>query len=83
MRHLFNIRIHPAVIVSSLIFWFALYLIIYALIMVYYINKMMTGDNTVRVDEVTVTGGVVILNRRVIKPRFSKYIGDSLQISKR
>lgn len=59
MKHLFNIKVHPFIIVMFLspLFWFLLVILIYGLLMFYWIHKMFfVTDNHVNTHEAIVTG---------------------------
>lgn len=67
-----NLKLHPAVILSSVAFWFALYLGIYIFLVCYFIHKMTTDPN-IRVDEGATAYILVRANGKIYRCKIKKY----------
>lgn len=71
---LLNTKIQPALIVSSVLFWFVLFVAIYILLMLYWIHKMFfSGEKNVTKHEAGVTAAGVYTTKLIYRTRLRRY----------
>lgn len=71
MKTLLSTRLHPALIVSSVFFWFVVVVLIYAFLMLYWIHKIFfVEDKNVNVYD----GGSTIVIHKIGKTIYRKQL---------
>lgn len=74
LAKLFNLRLHPAAILTSVLFWAIVVLLIYIGLMYYWIQKMFfSPDKPVSTSEFVGTSGAVYAARTIFKKKLSQY----------
>lgn len=71
MKH---IHLHPAVILTSVIFWAVLVVIIYAAVMLYFFGKMFSANDTVHVNEAVGTVVILRINRHIYRRKVKPFV---------
>lgn len=74
MKTILNTRLHPALILTSVFFWFIVILLIYAGLMYYWIHKMFfVEDKQVRANEFVITSVGMYAARKIYRKKLSQY----------